>query len=502
MAESVVSEFERLVQASPTDGVPEVVDTACVLGGSIAGLLAARVLSDRARRVVIIESDNLSAGTESRPGVPQDQQVHTLLPAGQRWLERWMPGITEEAQDRGAPFVPAEGTTLINGVPQAPDGEGHHLLAIGRPVLETLIRNRVTSRPNVSVVHGRATGLRYRDDAVSAVQYVATADGDHTRLIDADFVVDAMGRSSRLTAWLGQSGYDQPRLERLQAPINYATARFERSVKVAELDTVGALAIFTPQFPSGGVSVAAAQPIEDERWIVLLMGYGDNRPGRTIDEFRDTCAKLPPIFAMATAGPVIGDVATYHQSESRRRHFTEVSNFPAGLVSVGDAVASFNPIYGQGMSSAAMHASCLASYLDRGPDFGAAAHDFFGLQQVVVDAAWAVSAGGDAAALDARNGTEAPEELRQQRWAMDQIAAATLVNGDVTRAMNGVTFMLRHPATLADPELLASAVAANQEASVGLQAEPVRFQSRRHRAVGSTWSSTANGDNGSPRSSG
>ncbi|MFE5112927.1 FAD-dependent oxidoreductase [Streptomyces sp. NPDC056663] len=470
MTESVVSLYEKLVQADPPDNVPVLFDTACVIGGSIAGLLAARVLSDHARRVVVIEPDDVYAHTGPRPGVPQDQQLHSLIPAGQQWVERWIPGITKEAQDRSAPFIPAQGTTVINGVPQVPDGEGRHLLAIGRPLLEALIRNRVTSLPNVTVLRGQATGLQYRDDAVSAVRYVAAAGRDQgdggAAVLDADFVVDAMGRSSRLSSWLKESGYDQPRLERVEAPINYATALFERPVKVADLETVGALALFAPQYPSGGISVAVAQPIEGKRWIVLLMGYGDNRPGRTVAEFRAACAKLPPVFATATAGAVMGDVVTYHQAESRRRHFAEVSRFPARLVSVGDAVASFNPIYGQGMTSAALQASCLASYLEGGPDLGTAAREFFRLQQVVVDAAWAVSAEGDTARLDAQNGTEVPEDIRQQRWAMEQITAATLLDPDVTRAFNTVAHMLRHPATLADPELLARAVAANEGAAM------------------------------------
>ncbi|MCX5095709.1 hypothetical protein OOK36_44170 [Streptomyces sp. NBC_00365] len=87
------------------------------------------------------------------------------------------------------------------------------------------------------------------------------------------------------------------------------------------------------------------------------------------------------------------------------------------------------------------------------------------LQQVVVDAAWGVSAGGDAARLDTENGTEVPEEVRQQRWAMEQIVGATLVDGDVTRAFNDVSYMLRHPGTLADPALLQKAVAANEGAA-------------------------------------
>ena len=117
MTESTVSLFEKLVQAGPPDDVPVLLDTACVIGGSIAGLLAARVLADRALRVVVIEPDDTSTAAGLSPGVPQDQQVHALLPAGQQWVERWMPGITKEAQDRGASLVSDQETTVINGVP-------------------------------------------------------------------------------------------------------------------------------------------------------------------------------------------------------------------------------------------------------------------------------------------------------------------------------------------------------------------------------------------------
>lgn len=470
MPESVLSLFESLVEAEPPHDAPVLFDRACVMGGSIAGLLAARVLSDRAREVVIVEPDEFPAEAETRSGVPQDQQVHTLLPAGLLWVERWLPGVTQEAQDRGASLCgPDKTLTAFNGIPRAADGSDHQLLAIGRPLLEALIRDRVTALPHVSVLRARATGLRYGDGAVDGVRFVESGTGDQGKgaegVFAADFVVDAMGRSSRLSHWLKQDGYDQPRLERLEAPINYATALFERTETFADLEAAGVLQQFAPEYPSGGVSVAAANAIEGRQWLVMLMGYGDNRPGRTIDEFRAICGQLPDVFGEATGGAVTREVVTFHQAESRRRHFTEASRLPARLVSVGDAVASFNPIYGQGMSSAALHASCLASYFGSGADLDAAATDFFRLQQVVVDAAWSVSAGGDAALLDAEKGAEVPEEVRQQRWAMEQIVGATLVDGHVTRAFNNVSYMLRHPATLADPALLERAVAANEGAA-------------------------------------
>ncbi|MGW5866534.1 FAD-dependent oxidoreductase [Streptomyces sp. NPDC055239] len=441
------------------------------MGGSIAGLLAARVLSDRARKVVIVEPDDISAEAESRSGVPQDQQVHTLLPAGRLWIERWLPGVSQEAQDRGASLVgPDKQFVGHDDIRQAPDGADHQFLAVGRPLLESLVRDRVTALPNVSVLRAQATGLRYGDGdgdgAVVGVRFAGPGTGERAEgVLAADFVVDAMGRSSRLSTWLRQDGYDQPRLERLQSPVNYATALFERPAKFPELEVATVLQLFTPRYPSGGVSVAAATAVEEQQWLVMLMGYGDNRPGRTIDEFRTHCAALTTILRDITSCNVTREVVTYRQADSRRRHFTEAGHLPARLVSMGDAVASFNPVYGQGMSSAALHASCLASYLDSGPDLDATATEFFRLQQVVVDAAWAVSAGGDAARIDAENGTEVPEEVRQQRQAMAQIVGATLVDADVSRAFNNVSYMLRHPSTLFDPELLGKAAAATEEAA-------------------------------------
>jgi 2-polyprenyl-6-methoxyphenol hydroxylase-like FAD-dependent oxidoreductase len=217
-----------------------------------------------------------------------------------------------------------------------------------------------------------------------------------------------------------------------------------------------------------GVAVAAVNPIEQGQWIVMLMGYDDTRPGRTLREFRETCAKLPAIYGEAVAGDAItGEILTYHQADSRRRDFAGLAGLPAGLVSVGDAVASFNPIYGQGMSSAALHASCLSEYLRAEPDPRVPAAAFFGLQKLVVDAAWSLSAGGDAARLDALSGAEVPEEVARQRWALDQLLRAVLVDEIVSAAVNDVTFMVSHPATLADPALLERAVAANQRVEVG-----------------------------------
>lgn len=153
---------------------------------------------------------------------------------------------------------------------------------------------------------------------------------------------------------------------------------------------------------------------------------------------------------------------TYRQADSRRRDFTVLEHYPARLVSVGDAVASFNPIYGQGMSSAALHASCLSDYLVNNPQPQRMAMEFFEMQAVVTDAAWALSAGADAARLDALQGGEVSTELQQQRWAMNQVVQATLTDQTITDAFAAVSFLLAHPSILAEPDLLQRAVAANE----------------------------------------
>ena len=452
MPESVISVFDALVTAAPPIHRNILFDTACVIGGSVAGLLAARVLSDYADRVVIIERDDVATGYRTRKGTPHDQQVHTLLPAGQHWIERWLPGFTEEAQDLGA-IASTTDTTLmaIDGHRQANSGSKEHMLLLAsRPFLESRIRARVLALPNVSLLQARATGLRYRDAAVDGVEYTGdTASG----VLDAGFVVDAAGRSSRVSDWVGGSGFQTPRSERLAAPINYATALFERPVRADDLPVAAVLDLFTPGAATEGVAVAAANAVEHDQWLVMLMGYGEDRPGRTMEAFRAICATLPPLDEF-TRGAVTRDVVTYHQQESRRRHFTGLSRYPARLVSVGDAVASFNPVYGQGMSSAALHASCLSEYLAGAPDLTGPATEFFDLQGVVVDAAWAISAGSDAARLDAVTGAEVPEDLARQRLAQQRVIAAGLVDPVVARAFNNVSYMLRHPATLADPALM------------------------------------------------
>ena len=291
-------------------------------------------------------------------------------------------------------------------------GRGTPFLMGTRPFLESRIRGRVLALPNVSTVSAQATGLEIRDDTVHAVRYVANG-VEHA--VGVDFAVDAMGRSSKLSVWVEQAGYQHPHLHRLRADINHTTAMFARANSLDELPLACAQARFVGPSAPDGLSVVTAIAVEGDQWLVMLMAYEPDRPPASIEAFRSTCAKLSSVFGHAVAGPVTREIQTYRQADSRRRDFTELTRFPARLVSVGDAVASFNPIYGQGISSAALHASCLCDYLIATPQLSRAATEFFDLHAVVTDAAWAVSAADDTARLDAIRGIEVAEDIARQR---------------------------------------------------------------------------------------
>jgi 2-polyprenyl-6-methoxyphenol hydroxylase-like FAD-dependent oxidoreductase len=209
MADSPAAIFERLSTLLAPTQTRTLFRIAHVLGGGVAGLVAARVLADHADRVVIVEPDPPDAGAngEPRPGVPQGYQVHTLLPGGRAQLERWYPGIVRQALDEGAVLSgPHEAVVYVDDVEQlrTPNTE---LLASSRPFLESLIRRHTLALPNVEVVTGRVTGLNYGHDAVEAVRY--TNDGGEG-VESTDFVVDATGRGSRLSEWLEQGGWPRP----------------------------------------------------------------------------------------------------------------------------------------------------------------------------------------------------------------------------------------------------------------------------------------------------
>jgi 2-polyprenyl-6-methoxyphenol hydroxylase-like FAD-dependent oxidoreductase len=365
---------------------------AIVLGGGIAGLLAARVLSDHADEVLVVERDE-SDGPHPRPGVPQGTQVHALLKGGEIQLARWFPGFVEEAVALGM-VMPTPDDHMyahFNGV-DLPFAMVPTLLAT-RPVLESLVRARTLAVDNIRLVAGRAAGVDLDGDHVVGARYVPPGATDAVTE-RADFVADAMGRSSRLTDWLADAGWPRPELTRMQIKLNYATCLFERDDRISDL-----MLVLAQTLVGGRPRGAVVNRVEGDRWILMAAGYDQDHPGRTVQELAAFCREsFPAVFAdVATQARPVGEVVTYRQADSRRREFHALDRFPAGLAAAGDAVASFNPIYGQGMTSAMLHASCLSAYLRAVTSLDQPAKAYFELVRVVGGAAGgAGSVGGRA----------------------------------------------------------------------------------------------------------
>jgi 2-polyprenyl-6-methoxyphenol hydroxylase-like FAD-dependent oxidoreductase len=451
--QSPAAVFARISDPDPPTGTTVVMDTAVVLGGSIAGLLAARVLSDHAVTVIIIERDEPGEGPELRPGVPQATQQHSLLPGGLIQLERWFPGFTESALAAGARAAPPSGRRFyFQGVRRA-GGSQAMMLTGTRPFFEDQIRRHTLALPNVKTTSGRVTGLEFGADAVTGVRYESSG---QEGVEHADFVVDAMGRSSRLSDWLEQAGWERPAVQRVQVDLNYATALLRR--KEGDPDVNGVLAL---RVPVDGVAGAALSQVEDDRWLIGMAGYAGTRPGRTPEDLIQRCkTEFPPEFGQVADNEILGEIRSFRHAESLRRDFKGLTRMPARLVAMGDAVMATNPIYGQGMASAALQASCLSEYLRSGPDLSAPARDFFALQKVVLDVAWRTAYGGDLALPHVS--APPPRGHRVVQWINGQVRPASFHDAKIAQQLEETTWLLRHPSSLAAPATLIRAIRTNR----------------------------------------
>ncbi|MEV0173228.1 hypothetical protein AB0I00_19185 [Streptomyces sp. NPDC050803] len=424
---------------------------AVVVGGSFSGLLAARVLRDFAEDVVVLEPDSLDAeGTG--PGAPHRQQLHALLAMGHRQLERWFPGITEDLVAGGARLGKGPAVQFyVDGVLKAPVHDAE-MIGATRPFLEQIVRRHVRSLPEVRFVAGRGSGLLLARDRVQGVRFRTDGDSAEHEL-EADLVVDAMGRSSRLGPWLEQAGWPAPSVERMRVDLGYATASFRRGGELP--DTVIAHSAPGPasNYQPTLIEPGALTAVEDNRWAVVLAGYAGHRPSRDADAFLARMRRsVAPLQEVARVCEWDGDVGTFHFRESQRRRFTPLTRFPGGLTALGDAVASVNPIYGQGLTLATLQASSLAAHLRSGADPHEPARGYFRRAEVVVNAAWQLCTTADLAQPHVTG--PYPRAYPVLRWTADRIAEASITDPEINRVFMDVVNMLEHPRALSHPRLL------------------------------------------------
>lgn len=365
---------------------------AVVVGASMGGLLAARVLADRFDEVVVVERDTLPATQQPRRGVPQGRHTHLLLGRGREVLEQHFPGFTSEVVDRGALVgdLTGRGRVFIRGGFLTSFDSGLDCVCASRPLLEQVVRERVMAMGNVRVLDGTDTlGLRAVADRVTGVR-TRRRDAPDEQVLDADLVVGAAGRAAASVGWATELGYPAPTQEEIRVDITYVSRRYRR--RPGDLQGDLFLAV-TPEPP--GVRAGAVLAQEDDLWIVTLIGYLGERPPEDADGFRRYAASLPTRAVadlLADAEPV-GEPAVAHFPASRRRRFERLATLPEGYLVVADAISSFNPVYGQGMSVAAEESLVLARALDEG--LAGLPRRFYRAAATVVDMPWTIAASSD-----------------------------------------------------------------------------------------------------------
>ncbi len=342
---------------------------AIVIGSSIAGLTAARVLSDHFARVTLVERDRLPAIADFRRGAPQGRHAHLLLPPGQAILEQLFPGLNAALLTAGA--------TFINSGPETTffqDGAWHDdltCLSCSRPLLESTLYQRVAARSSVRILQGHdVLGLMVdpHRQQVTGVRLRRRGSVSAEVTLPAQLVVDASGRGSRAPQWLAGLGYTPPQETIIDPFTGYTTRIYRRPPGFAGNWSLLRVRRTPPDGTRGGL----ISPIEDDRWYVTLIGVSRDYPPTDEAGFLAFARSLPSphIYEAIQAAEPLSSIYGFRNTGNRLRHYDELPRYLEGFLVCGDAVCAVSPVHAQGMTSALLGleglADCLAEQRVRG----------------------------------------------------------------------------------------------------------------------------------------
>ncbi|MGW4447463.1 NAD(P)/FAD-dependent oxidoreductase [Streptomyces sp. NPDC004682] len=433
--------------------------SAVVLGGSLAGLLAARALASTGARVTVVERDVLPSGPEPRKGLPQARHVHQLWSGGARALEELLPGAEARLRAAGVNRVPM--TTGM--VALSPYGwyrrwaESAYMLPAGRDLLDWVIRELVLSDKDIELLDGaEAVGLTGTADAVTGARVLV--DGEE-RLLPADLVVDATGRASRATTWLTALGLPAPECREVDSGLVYASRLFQAPPDAREDFPVVNI---EPDVRGSGIGRGGVlMPVEEGRWMVTLFGTAQDELPRTPEDFAPyslTRLRHPLIGELLANATPLTEVTLTRTTANRRCHYERLLQWPDNFTVLGDALCALNPVYGHGMSVAARSALALRETVNRRGGLGTPALSRH-LQKAVArttTAAWDLATGAD---VFYPHATPTGPTLRDRLLSpyLTRLLRTATGNGRVARRVTDVTSLQRGAETLLTPAMLLAA---------------------------------------------
>lgn len=431
---------------------------AVVLGASMSGLLAARVLSDCYRTVTVVERDVLPTEIAQRRGVPQGRHVHALWPRGSQILDELFPGFMTELVGDGCvvwddgdfskAYLSLGGHQFVRSGIMGNFQPSDCTYYPSRPFLEDHVRRRVSAIPNVTLMEGHdvveLTSNAGRTRVTGAV--VTAHNGGDERDLAADLVVDATGRGSRTPAFLDRLGYDRPVEQEVVMRLAYASQllRIPPGIYNGLISLVGPV----PGRPTG----MALFTYENDTWMLTVIGLAGREPPADLAgmlTFIEDCTPPPVLSALRHAEP-LGEVTRYRTPSSRWRRYDKMRRFPAGLLVFGDAICSFNPIYGQGMTVAALQAMALKRCLSSGAE--GLSTRYFRAAAKPIGVAWQLAVGGDLNLPEVPG--PRPLSVRLTNRYVDRVQAAAEIDTVVAANFLRVAGFAKAPASLMYPSVM------------------------------------------------
>lgn len=432
---------------------------AIVIGASMGGLLAARALADFYQEVTLLEQDTFPAPGLSRKGVPQDRHAHALLSKGREFLEHFFPGITQELEAETAvvgDIIELSRWFAEGGYLQKKQS-GISAVLVSRPLLEAQVRQRLLSLPNVKVMENcNVLGLVATDDhtTVTGVRVKQRGEDNTEKFLNADLVVDASGRRSLSPAWLETLGYERPQEEQVKIDLSYTTRVYRRRPEDLQGNKVAISSASSPSWRSG-VIIA----LEQERWIVSIGGYIGDRAPTDEQGFLEFAKSLPAqdIYEVIKDAEPLSEPTLYKFPSSQRRHYEKLKRFPQGYLVFADAICSFNPVYGQGMTVAAVEAVTLQDCLSKGTQD--LARRFFQAASQVVDIPWSMAVDADLRIPQVQGKRTLIKDLIN--WYISKLEVAAQQDATLTVTFSKVAHLMTSPATLFHPSTIVKVLLGN-----------------------------------------